>query len=107
MPSIGAAVRAFGDLANDKQSAVAKHPSDYILFQVGEFNDAAASFSSLAAPRNLGLASDFILVDVARSVSAAPGQVTQVSAADVFPSAQSDDDPVRTAHLRVLADEHA
>lgn len=59
MPSVGAAVRAFGDLACDPQSSVSKHPTDYILFEVGEFNDSTAGLVSIVA-RNLGFASDFI-----------------------------------------------
>lgn len=60
MGTIGAAVRAFGDLSGDAQSTVAKHPSDYILYQIGEFDDSKGGLVCVAPPRNLGCASDFI-----------------------------------------------
>jgi len=38
-PQIGQAMRAFGDLAKDPQSAIAKHPEDYSLYHLGEYDD--------------------------------------------------------------------
>jgi len=35
----GAAVRMFADLANDAQSAISRHPGDYILYRVGSYDD--------------------------------------------------------------------
>jgi hypothetical protein len=32
------ALRAFGDEANRTESAIHKHPDDYTLFEIGEFN---------------------------------------------------------------------
>lgn len=60
MGTIGSAVRAFSDLAADKQSSVAKHPSDYILFQIGEFDDSKGGLVAVSPTRNLGMASDFL-----------------------------------------------
>lgn len=37
-PSAAAALRGFGDAANDGQSAIGQHPKDYTLFHVGEFD---------------------------------------------------------------------
>lgn len=39
MPTIQAAIRSFGDLCNDKNSYVSKHPADYVLYLVGEYDD--------------------------------------------------------------------
>lgn len=33
------ATRSFSDLVNDANSAVALHPSDYVLFRVAEYDD--------------------------------------------------------------------
>lgn len=60
MPTVGAAVRAFTDLANDEKSTVNKHPSDYMLMELGEFDDQSGKTHSLEAPKNLGFASDYI-----------------------------------------------
>lgn len=35
----GAAVRMFADLANDSNTAVGRHPSDYSLFAIGSYDD--------------------------------------------------------------------
>lgn len=60
MPAVGVAIRAFTDLANDKNTSVAKHPTDYSLFEIGEFDDGDASVVRRTPPLNLGLASSFI-----------------------------------------------
>lgn len=38
-PTNGAAVRILADVANDVQTAIGRHPADYVLFCVGHFND--------------------------------------------------------------------
>lgn len=38
-PAVGQAVRHFGDLCRDPQSSIAKHPDDYRLYKIGEFDD--------------------------------------------------------------------
>lgn len=37
----GLAVRVFGDLCNDRNTTVGRHPSDFSLFRVGAYNDAS------------------------------------------------------------------
>jgi len=39
--SHGAAVRSFSDLANDRQTTIGRHPVDYVLFHVGQFDDSS------------------------------------------------------------------
>lgn len=36
----GAAVRSLSDLANDLQTNIGRHPSDYVLYCVGQYDDA-------------------------------------------------------------------
>ncbi len=36
---MGQAVRAFADLASDPNSNISKHPQDYVLFMIGQYND--------------------------------------------------------------------
>lgn len=38
-PSVGGALRAFGDAANDKQCPFNKHPNDFVLFEIGTYDD--------------------------------------------------------------------
>lgn len=39
MPATGQAVRMFKDAVNDKNTQFGKHPEDYKLVQIGEFDD--------------------------------------------------------------------
>lgn len=35
----GSAIRSFKDLANDQNTTVGRHPGDYVLFNVGSYED--------------------------------------------------------------------
>ncbi len=52
----GEATRAFADLVGEAQHPVAKHPGDYTLFELGEFDDQTGVLTSHVAPLNLGTA---------------------------------------------------
>lgn len=56
----GAAIRSFSDTVNDPTHTFNKHPVDYVLFHLGEYNDSHATFEPLPAPLSLGSASDFL-----------------------------------------------
>lgn len=56
--SNGIALRAFTDAANDTQTELYKHPGDYTLFCVGEFNEETGEMVPYAAKINLGMASE-------------------------------------------------
>jgi len=59
MPHNGQALRAFGDLVQDKTSAIAKHPGDYRLYKLATWDDHSGQFSS-SKPEFLAAAIDFI-----------------------------------------------
>lgn len=40
----GQAIRGFSDAVNDESTELWKHPEDYILFELGEFDDSDGSF---------------------------------------------------------------
>lgn len=61
MPSVGAAVRVFSDLANDKGSMVSRHPEDFVLFEIGWFGDEKGNLVAKSPQVNLGLALDFVV----------------------------------------------
>lgn len=48
-----AAARAFGDLANDPNTNVGRHPGDYVLFCCGTFEDARAALSPISPLRHV------------------------------------------------------
>lgn len=60
MRSKGEALRAFVDLVNDKNTAVGKHPEDYVLFHLGSFNELDGKFVNLNCPVSLGVGTEFI-----------------------------------------------
>lgn len=55
----GQAVRAFKDLANDKQTTVGRHPEDFKLMVLGTFDDGTGEFVS-SDPTSLGFATDYV-----------------------------------------------
>lgn len=57
MPSVGMAIRAFGDLVNERGSLVNKHPEDFTLFEIGKYDD------------NLGLVEEVPVVSLGMAVS--------------------------------------
>ncbi|AXH74646.1 MAG: nonstructural protein [Microviridae sp.] len=47
MAHIGQAVRAIIDLAQDANTTIGRHPADYMLYQLGDFDDAVGMFDHL------------------------------------------------------------
>ena len=39
MPTVAAGLRAFADVASTPDNNIGKHPEDYSLFQIGEYDD--------------------------------------------------------------------
>ena len=60
MQSKGQAIRAFTDSVNDSQSQFNKHPEDFTLFQIGEYDDATARIQNLSTPQSLGVALEYL-----------------------------------------------
>lgn len=56
---VGEAVRAFKDLANDVNTRIAKHPGDYKLAELGEFDDVTGVIEACPVQFH-GFASDYI-----------------------------------------------
>jgi len=57
--STGEAVRSYEHVCNDPNHAFFKHPADYTLFCVGEFDDNSCSINVLQAIENLGCAIEY------------------------------------------------
>ncbi|WNK13736.1 MAG: nonstructural protein [Microvirus sp.] len=62
MPSEQHAVRWFRDIVNSdpKDSAIARHPDDYDLYQVGEYNEETAALVPNMMPELTARAKDLI-----------------------------------------------
>lgn len=69
-----AAVRMFSDISNDKQHPIGAHPEDYILYEVGTYDNATGLLAPHAAPHPLGHASDYV-----RVLPVHPGKVEPVN----------------------------
>lgn len=56
----GQAIRIFTDLAHDKTSDIGKHPEDYCLFHLAEYDNEKGTFVNRPSPESVGLAIEFI-----------------------------------------------
>lgn len=54
------ALRYFETLANDQKSDVAKYPSQFHLFELGEFDDETGDVNRHTQPVSIGLASSYV-----------------------------------------------
>lgn len=59
MRTRGEAIRGWEEVVNDSSTQISKWPEDYSLMELGEFDDSNGRYENLAAPLNLGLASQF------------------------------------------------
>lgn len=57
--SNGSAVRSFADACNDPNTSFHKHPGDFTLFLIGEYDDQTGMLAPIAAHANLGKAIEY------------------------------------------------
>lgn len=57
--SKGEAMRSWGDTVNDPKTAFYKHPQDFTLFELGEYDDETGKITNLNTPASCGTALDF------------------------------------------------
>lgn len=60
-PTIGAANRIFNDEVNNADSAMNKHPDDYELFHLGEFDQDDGTLKTPKLPTSVARAKDVII----------------------------------------------
>lgn len=58
----GEAIRGFKDIACDADHSVGKHPEDYTLFRIGEFNDNTGKMAG-ETPEKLATALEMVSLD--------------------------------------------
>lgn len=61
-PNAAAALRGFADAANDTNTYVGKHPQDYILFEVGTWEDQTGLIGCTNPPDRIGIGSEYVRV---------------------------------------------
>jgi len=59
MATKGQAIRGFADLANDESTDVGKHPQDFTLFEIGEYDDERGEYTMHTTKTSLGIAIEF------------------------------------------------
>ena len=59
MPSKGSVIRSFSDLVRDPNHQFGKHPQDYILFDLGSWDEFTGRFDLHPAPISIGVGIDF------------------------------------------------
>lgn len=60
MQTKGEALRSWVDIVNDPQTQFNKHPEDFTLFEIAEYDDATGKFTNHPTPVSLGLALEFL-----------------------------------------------
>lgn len=55
----GIAIRDFGDDVNRSDNHISKHPEDYSLFEIGEYDDSTATYTNLENKVPLGSAMEY------------------------------------------------
>lgn len=59
MQGKGQAIRALSDLVADEKSQVSRHPEDFTLFEIGEYDDVRGTFTNCTTPKSLGVAIEY------------------------------------------------
>jgi len=60
MPSRGLVIRAFTESVNDPKTSFYKYPSDFTLFEIGEYDDQKGTITSYTTKQAIGLALDYV-----------------------------------------------
>lgn len=60
LQTAGQALRGWIDIANDKNTEIGKHPEDYTLFEIAEFDDESAKYTNLVTPKSHGVALEYV-----------------------------------------------
>ena len=56
---VGMAIRCFSDCVNDPEHNFGRHPADYTLFEIGEFDDSTGRVEAMV-PESRGNGVDFL-----------------------------------------------
>lgn len=75
----GQAVRAFSDLANNPETVVCRHPGDYRLTCIGEFDDVTGRLEAYDQVQQLGYAQDYKALGNVTPLGVRPTDGAQVS----------------------------
>lgn len=60
-PKRGIALRTFQDIAGDKEHPISRHPADYTLFEIAEFDDLKGVVEMYESKVSLGTAQEMLI----------------------------------------------
>lgn len=72
--AVGQAIRAFADEARRSDSLIGRHPADYVLFMIGDFEEFSGRLVPAPVPVNLGMGSDHVAPAVQASLPLLAGE---------------------------------
>ncbi len=59
----GLALRVFSDNVKNENTIWNKHPNDFCLYEIGEYDDATGDVTNYTENKNLGLAAEYLNED--------------------------------------------
>jgi len=68
VPTSGLAIRGFSDACKDKQSPLFQHPSDYSLYELGEYDRNSGLLTPCEKPVFVCSASEFVQKEIKQEV---------------------------------------
>lgn len=71
MQTLGMALRAFQDITGDPNTMIARHPEDFTLYEIGEYDDSTAEVVAKNPMQMIAVASEFKTARI-QSLSPAP-----------------------------------
>lgn len=66
------AVRSLADLANDNQTTVGRHPADYVLYHIGEYDDQTGRLTPVSPLNHVMDAQALVHINNQRDLFATP-----------------------------------
>lgn len=61
VPSLGVAIRAFGDMVSGGDAEMARHADDYDIYHIGFFDDEMGTIIPLEAPVQVGIGKQLVV----------------------------------------------
>lgn len=63
VPALGAALRSFQDEVNRADGEICKHPDDYDLYHLGEFDDITGALTAVSPPVQIAIGKQLVKGD--------------------------------------------
>ena len=71
--SKGEILRWWTEIVNNRETEIAKHPMDFVLFELGSWDDDKCKFSLLSTHVSVGIAIEYLKAKESQSQELVPG----------------------------------